>query len=226
MQPNHATLAYSAENEENVDVYGSLRIVIYYADSGGNLDSLSVRNYVSTFGQKSHWGLHDYLQAFVLLEYGLDEDNLNDFRRTPFFDRRLLVTGARGEFGSLSYGSRTLLFNTLVRSAYFNDFLDEIRNWFDINEYWTLSGFFHQALDGFDIYTGRSSGIVKLKDSEKEKDVRALTTCIVRKTSQLRYISTVSLRQTVARVVDVSKSASGLIFKTALYLRVLSYICV
>ncbi|MGL1958971.1 MAG: hypothetical protein OCD00_16835, partial [Colwellia sp.] len=53
-----------------------------------------------------------------------------------------------------------------------------VRGWYNVNDKITLSVFYHLAEEDFDIYSGNSSGNVKLKSTASNNDVGGVTSCV------------------------------------------------
>ena len=110
-----------------VDFYGSLRVGFDYVDTGTPDDSVNKRDFLSRLGVKTHTQFDRNFAAITVLEYGLKAVNLDDIERNQLFFRRLAYVGFKSSWGELYYGKQNLVFHTFLRSSYFSDFNDSIR---------------------------------------------------------------------------------------------------
>ena len=111
-----------------VDIYGSLRIGLDYVDAGTEDDAINGRDYLSRVGINAKKRIGEGLALVGTVEYGLRSDNLVDLQQNGDPTLRLAYVGVQSEkYGSLYYGSQTIVFHRFVRSSYFGDGLDTVR---------------------------------------------------------------------------------------------------
>ena len=114
---------------EDVDYefYASLRFGLDFVDADSPDNAINGRDFLSRFGVKGQSQISDSLTAIGNLEYGIRDDNLVDISQNNSPKLRLALIGVESNFGNLYYGSQTLLWHKLVRSAYFSDSNDTLR---------------------------------------------------------------------------------------------------
>ena len=111
-----------------VDIYGSLRIGLDYVDAGTQDDAINGRDYLSRVGINAKKRIGEGLALVGTVEYGLRSDNLVDLQQNGDPTLRLAYVGVQSDdYGSLYYGSQTIVFHRFVRSSYFGDGLDTVR---------------------------------------------------------------------------------------------------
>ena len=111
-----------------VDIYGSLRIGLDYVDAGTQDDAINGRDYLSRVGINAKKRIGEGLALVGTVEYGLRSDNLVDLQQNGDPTLRLAYVGVQSDdYGSLYYGSQTIVFHRFVRSFYFGDGLDTVR---------------------------------------------------------------------------------------------------
>ncbi|WP_158586829.1 porin [Aurantiacibacter zhengii] len=111
-----------------VDIYGSLRIGLDYVDAGTGDDAINGRDYLSRVGINAKKRIGEGLALVGTVEYGLRSDNLVDLQQNGDPTLRLAYVGGQSDdYGSLYYGSQTIVFHRFVRSSYFGDGLDSVR---------------------------------------------------------------------------------------------------
>ena len=111
-----------------VDIYGSLRLGLDYVDAGTPDDAINGRDYLSRVGINAKKRIGDGVALVGTVEYGLRSDNLVDLQQNGDPTLRLAYVGVQSDkYGSLYYGSQTIVFHRFVRSSYFGDGLDSIR---------------------------------------------------------------------------------------------------
>ena len=154
-----------AANDSNLKLYSSFRIGIDSVDAGTSDDGANGRDYLSRIGVKGSMPLGDGLTGLAQLEYGLRSDNLVDVQQNGDPTMRLMMVGLKGDWGTVYYGSQTLLWHKFVRGAYFSDGNDSVRQGTirddDLIQYYYTSGGFTLGLgvqaegqdgDSFDQY--------------------------------------------------------------------------
>lgn len=116
------------DNEFQVDVYGSLRLGLDYIDAGTPDDAINGRDFLSRVGINAKKRIGDGVALVGTVEYGLRSDNLVDLQQNGDPTLRLAYVGVQSKkYGSLYYGSQTIVFHRFVRSSYFGDGLDSVR---------------------------------------------------------------------------------------------------
>ena len=245
-------LLFGGINANATDVdssfYGSLRLGADYVDSGTSDDAANGRDYLSRVGVKATVQLTEDLTGIGKVEYGLRGDDGVNFNQNDKPGMRQIYVGLKGKFGTLTYGSQTIIWHQYVRSAYFSDGLDSLRQgairdddmlqwqksynnwkfgaaiqtekqdgdsidqyqvaaqyhnqgfklqaalaadqqgentgnlygvraWYDISEKLTVSAFYHLAEEDFDLYSGNSSGNVRLVSAKDSGKVGGVTAC-------------------------------------------------
>ena len=116
------------DDKFQVDIYGSLRLGLDYVDAGTDDDAINGRDYLSRVGIKAKKRIGDGVALVGTVEYGLRSDNLVDLQQNGDPTLRLAFVGVQSEkYGSLYYGSQTIVFHRFVRSSYFGDGLDTVR---------------------------------------------------------------------------------------------------
>lgn len=237
-----------AEEKPTSKFYGSFRLGIDTIDAGTSDDGANGRDYLSRIGFKTSVSIKDGLEGLVQVEYGLRSDNLVDFQQDGDPTLRLAMIGLKGNWGEVYYGSQTLLWHKFVRSSYFSDGLDTVRQgairdddllqyyykkggftlglgtqtegqdgdsfdqfqiggeyvtgpiklqaaysqdergdntgglwglraWWTVNKHLQFSAYTHQADEDYDLYTGGSTGVIRLRDSSVEGRVDGLRGC-------------------------------------------------
>lgn len=104
--------------EPTVDVYGSLRLALDQDDSQG---ATSSENKFSRFGIKSSTDLGNGLTGLAVIEYGLTP------AQAAAPGTRLAFVGIKGDFGTITHGSQTAVYQTYVRGPYFSNGNDSLR---------------------------------------------------------------------------------------------------
>ena len=245
-------LLFGGINANATDVdssfYGSLRLGADYVDSGTSDDAANGRDYLSRVGVKATVQLTEDLTGIGKVEYGLRGDDGVNFNQNDKPGMRQIYVGLKGKFGTLTYGSQTIIWHQYVRSAYFSDGLDSLRQgtirdddmlqwqksynnwkfgaaiqtekqdgdsidqyqvaaqyhnqgfklqaalaadqqgentgnlygvraWYDISKMFTVSAFYHLAEEDFDLYSGNSSGNVRLVSAKDSGKVGGVTAC-------------------------------------------------
>lgn len=107
--------------------YGSLRLGVDYVDAGTVDDAANGRDFLSRIGVKSSVALTDSLTGIATVEYGLRGDDNVNFDQNNKPGLRQVYVGVKGDFGTITYGSQTILWHKFVRGAYFSDGLDSLR---------------------------------------------------------------------------------------------------
>ena len=124
-------LLFGGINANATDVdssfYGSLRLGADYVDSGTSDDAANGRDYLSRIGVKAKVQLAEGLTGIGKIEYGLRGDDGVNFNQNDKAGMRQVYVGLKGKFGTLTYGSQTIIWHQYVRSAYFSDALDSLR---------------------------------------------------------------------------------------------------
>lgn len=118
-----------AQSIDDIDVkaYGSIRVGVDSIDAGTEDDGANGRDFLSRIGVKASVDLGNGLTGFGQVEYGIRQDNLVDLTSNEAPTLRLANIGLQGSFGKVVFGTQNLLFHTAVRSSYFSDGLDTIR---------------------------------------------------------------------------------------------------
>ena len=123
-----AAPAIPLDDEFQVDFYGSLRLGVDYVDAGTDDDAINGRDYLSRVGVNVKKRIGDGVALVGTVEYGLRSDNLVDLQQNGDPTLRLAYVGVQSKkYGSLYYGSQTIVFHRFVRSSYFGDGLDTVR---------------------------------------------------------------------------------------------------
>jgi len=235
-------------SDVNSDFYGSLRLGANYIDSGTMDDAANGRDFLSRIGVNANVQLTDDLIGIAKVEYGLRGDDGVNFKQNEGAGLRQIYVGLKGKFGAVTYGSQTILWHKYVRSAYFSDALDSLRQgairdddmlqwqksfdhwkfgaaiqtesqdgdsidqyqmaaeynnnkfklqaalavdqqgdntgnlygvraWYEINDQFTVSAFYHLAEHDFDLYGGNASGNVQLVSAQDSGKVGGVTAC-------------------------------------------------
>lgn len=128
----YAGLLMAASNavvadEVKTSFYGSLRLGMDYVDAGTVDDAANGRDFLSRVGAKASVSLTDTLTGIGKIEYGLRGDDGVNFDQNDKPGMRQIFIGLKGDFGTVTYGSQTILWHKFVRSAYFSDGLDSLR---------------------------------------------------------------------------------------------------
>ncbi|AAZ25147.1 porin [Colwellia psychrerythraea] len=126
---NVLLLSCASANASDVEssFYGSLRLGADYVDSGTSDDAANGRDYLSRIGVKAEVQLADGLTGVGKVEYGLRGDDGVNFNQNQKAGMRQIYVGLKGKFGTVTYGSQTIIWHQYVRSAYFSDGLDSLR---------------------------------------------------------------------------------------------------
>lgn len=119
--------ASAATSEPQVDFYGSLRLGADFVDAGTSDDAANGRDFLSRVGAKASMDLGNGLIGIAQLEYGMRGDDGVNFVQNQKAGLRQILVGVKGDFGKVTYGSQTLIWHKFVRSAYFSDALDSLR---------------------------------------------------------------------------------------------------
>jgi predicted porin len=98
-----------------------------YVDAGTVDDAANGRDFLSRIGAKASVSLTDSLTGIGKIEYGLRGDDNVNFKQNDKPGLRQVYVGLKGDFGTVTYGSQTILWHKYVRSAYFSDGLDSLR---------------------------------------------------------------------------------------------------
>ncbi|GAA6171006.1 hypothetical protein NBRC116592_06760 [Colwellia sp. KU-HH00111] len=122
-----ATSSTVCAQDVKTSFYGSLRLGVDYVDAGTNDDAANGRDYLSRIGVKSSVALTDSLTGIAKVEYGLRGDDNVNFAQNNKPGLRQVFVGVKGDFGTVTYGSQTILWHKFVRGAYFSDGLDSLR---------------------------------------------------------------------------------------------------
>jgi len=116
------------DEEFQVDIYGSIRLGMDYVDAGTPDDAINGRDFLSRVGINAKKRVADGVALVGTVEYGLRSDNLVDLQQNGDPTLRLAYVGVQSEkYGSLYYGSQTIVFHRFVRGSYFGDGLDSVR---------------------------------------------------------------------------------------------------
>lgn len=113
--------------EVKTSFYGSLRLGMDYVDANTVDDAANGRDFLSRIGAKSSVSLADGLTGIAKFEYGLRGDDSVNFSQNQKPGLRQVYVGLKGDFGTVTYGSQTILWHKFVRGAYFSDGLDSLR---------------------------------------------------------------------------------------------------
>lgn len=121
------TSATTYADSVNSEFYGSLRLGADYIDSGAAVDAINGRDYLSRIGVNVNTQLTEDLTGVAKIEYGLRGDDGVNFNQNQSAGLRQVYVGLKSKFGTITYGSQTLIWHQYVRSAYFSDALDSLR---------------------------------------------------------------------------------------------------
>lgn len=126
---NVLLLSSASASASDVDssFYGSLRLGADYVDSGTADDAVNGRDFLSRIGVNAEVQLSDGLTGVGKVEYGLRGDDGVNFNQNQKPGLRQIYVGLKGNFGTVTYGSQTIIWHQYVRSAYFSDGLDSLR---------------------------------------------------------------------------------------------------
>ena len=126
---NVLLLSCASASASDVDssFYGSLRLGADYVDSGTADDAANGRDFLSRIGVNAEVQLSDGLTGVGKVEYGLRGDDGVNFNQNQKPGLRQIYVGLKGNFGTVTYGSQTIIWHQYVRSAYFSDGLDSLR---------------------------------------------------------------------------------------------------
>ena len=127
------------------EFYASLRFGLDYLDTDSELDSLSGKDYLSRAGVKSVFPMENSLQGVFHLEYGLKSKDNASATQGDDIALRLMYAGVSGHYGEVYYGSQTLVWHSFVRSSYFSDTNDSLRQGTIRDD--DLLQYFYQAQD-------------------------------------------------------------------------------
>ena len=119
--------AHANENPVNSSFYGSIRLGADYVDSGTSDDAVNGRDYLSRVGINADVQLADGITGLAKVEYGLRGDDGVNFEQNDGVGLRQIYVGVKGKYGAVTYGSQTIIWHQYVRSAYFSDALDSLR---------------------------------------------------------------------------------------------------
>lgn len=111
--------------ETDTKMYGSIRLGVDNVNAGTEDDGANGRDLSSRVGVKSSTKLSNGMTASGRVEYGLRSDSV-DASQMGAPTLRLLMVGLKGDFGSITYGSQSTLFQAYVRSPYFMDGNDTV----------------------------------------------------------------------------------------------------
>lgn len=141
---NSRTTLASDVSVPDVTFYGSIRLGVDYIDAGIEDDGANGRDFLSRAGLKASTEIHPGLKLLGVIEYGIREENIVDFTQNKGPTLRLAFVGVKGDWGELYYGSQTNLFHKYLRTSYFSDALDSIRQGSvrddDLLQYYYTSG--------------------------------------------------------------------------------------
>lgn len=112
---------------QDIDFYGSVRVGVDSIDAGTSDDGANGRDFLSRVGVKASMLIDEGMTVVGQIEYGLREENSVDLTQNKGPTLRLASIGLKGSLGEIYYGSQTLLWNTFVRTAYFSDGIDTVR---------------------------------------------------------------------------------------------------
>lgn len=116
-----------AAGEVKTSFYGSLRLGMDYVDADTADDAANGRDFLSRIGAKASVEITDSLTGIGKVEYGLRGDDNVNFSQNNEAGMRQVYVGLKGDFGTVTYGSQTILWHKFVRSAYFSDGNDSLR---------------------------------------------------------------------------------------------------
>jgi predicted porin len=85
------------------------------------------RDFLSRIGAKASVYIADDLTGIAKIEYGLRGDDGVNFAQNQKPGLRQVYVGLKGDFGTVTFGSQTILWHKFVRGAYFSDGLDSLR---------------------------------------------------------------------------------------------------
>ena len=114
-------------DEVKTSFYGSLRMGMDYVDANTVDDAANGRDFLSRIGAKASISLADGLTGLAKVEYGIRGDDGVNFSQNQKPGLRQVYVGLKGDFGAVTYGSQTILWHKFVRSAYFSDGNDSLR---------------------------------------------------------------------------------------------------
>lgn len=117
----------AAEGDVKTSFYGSLRLGGDFVDAGTTDDAANGRDFLSRVGAKASMDLGNGLTGLALVEYGMRGDDGVNFVQNQKPGLRQITVGVKGDFGTLTYGSQTIIWHKFVRDAYFSDGLDSLR---------------------------------------------------------------------------------------------------
>ena len=109
------------------EAYVSLRAGFNYVYSDGPDDAANGRDFLSRAGIKAKQKITPDLTALALVEYGERGDNGVDFKQNEAPGLRRLQLGLANQHHKILAGSQTLIWHSFVRSAYFSDGNDTLR---------------------------------------------------------------------------------------------------
>ena len=123
----YVELSIAETTEVDAEFYGSVRIGLDYVDAGTPDDAINGRDFLSRIGVKAENVIGKDIIGIVVLEYGIRNDNFVDVDQNDGLGRRLTYVGMRTPLGDIYYGSQNLIVHSFVRSSYFSDFNDTLR---------------------------------------------------------------------------------------------------
>ena len=111
-----------------INFKGSIRLGFDYVDAGTDDDAINGRDFLSRLSMNVKKRVADGVALVGTVEYGLRSDNLVDLQQNTDPTLRLAYVGVQSDdYGSLYYGSQTIVFHRFVRGSYFSDGLDSTR---------------------------------------------------------------------------------------------------
>lgn len=116
-----------SQSAPETETYVSLRAGFNYVHSDGPDDAANGRDFLSRAGIKAKQQINTELNALALLEYGERGDNKVDFKQNEGPGLRRLQLGLANKHHKILAGSQTLIWHSFVRSAYFSDGNDTLR---------------------------------------------------------------------------------------------------
>ncbi|WP_345336825.1 porin [Ferrimonas pelagia] len=122
-----ACVAINAHADVDTTFYGSLRLGVDYVDAGRDLDAVNGRDFLSRVGAKAETEITDTVKGIAVIEYGMVGSDGINFEQNDRPGFRQLYVGLDTSMGLFTFGSQTLLFHKYVRSGYFSDANDTLR---------------------------------------------------------------------------------------------------
>lgn len=116
------------DDKFQLDFKGSIRLGLDFVDAGTDDDAVNGRDFLSRITVNMKKRVADGVALVGTIEYGLRSDNLVDFQQNGDPTLRLAYVGVQSDkYGSVYYGSQTIVFHRFVRGSYFSDGLDSTR---------------------------------------------------------------------------------------------------